>query len=139
MKTAASRSLQLRPGMMTVRQRQQNKSKNSTCSLPGLLTHARCATASLAAELMAVLKEELISLHRPGDLKLLPRASDDAQIQISWIHVQRHKKIAQNKQYFRLCSVLSAFPCRAIFTCNNPGFREFDWPKVQGIEVYYHL
>ena len=44
------------------------------------VTHASCATASLAAELMVVLKEELISLCRPEDLKLLPRALADPDL-----------------------------------------------------------
>lgn len=64
MKTAVLHFLQLKPSMTTV----------------------SCATASLAAELMAVLGEEIISLHRPGDLsegaaKKEPRM---IQIQILW-------------------------------------------------------
>lgn len=75
MKTAVSHSVQLKPSMRVL-SRQQSLAVYLWPA--GFLTHASCATASLVAELMVALKEELISLHRPGDLKLLPRALDDA-------------------------------------------------------------
>lgn len=46
------------------------------------VTHASCATASLAAELMVTIKEVLISLHRLRNAKPLPRALDDVEPKI---------------------------------------------------------
>lgn len=88
MKSAASNSRQLRPSMMKVLRKQQNTSKSD--HLSAACQHASCATASLAAKLMAVLKEELISLHSPGELKKQPAAKH-----LEWCKSKLHGSVSE--------------------------------------------
>lgn len=77
----------------------------------GALTYASCATASLAGELMVVLKEELIySTRLEIWRKLLPRASDDAQSDLINLCSRVH-----GKQSIMSIYIHGIFTCPRIF------------------------
>lgn len=142
MKSAVSCSLKLTPGTMMALWRRQHK------SAPGRLPAAcrdsdACSFISVGIDGFPNRRAHFApeGHRRRGDLELLPRALDDAELDLTDLcpNTQKLNKKKQKKQHILIfCCILITCPCRA-FLCNNLGFREFDWLEVHTIELYYYL